>query len=162
MLVKNHGKCNMDKDSYMRIIEWMDVNAQCYGDLFPNKLEERRINAKAMTALRAYVKELFGAKISKQPDRALINTVQVDESRILAAPLAKKAGGWGQLPGYASKADPKYKKMAALVDKCIVHRANENTRGWQPTLEAGGGERWVVQERAKFISSLKGSAPAPK
>ena len=158
MLVKNHGKCNMDTDSYMRIIEWMDVNAQCYGDLFPNKLEQRRIDAKAMTALRAYAKTLFGAKIAAQPDRALINTVQIDESRILMAPLATKAGGWGQIPGYASKSDPKYKKMAALVDKCIVRNNNENTRGWQPTLEAGGGERWVIESRAKLISGLKGSS----
>ena len=159
MMVKNHGKCNMDKDSYMRIIEWMDVNAQCYGDLFPNKLEERRIDSKAMGALRAYVKELFGDKIAAQPDRALINTVQIDESRILAAPLAKTAGGWGQMSGYASKNDPKYKKMLALVDKCIVRKSNENKRGWRPTLEAGGGERWVMEERAKFISSVKGTAP---
>jgi hypothetical protein len=162
MLVKNHGKCNIDKDSYMRIIEWMDVNAQCYGDLFPNKLEERKIDAKAMAALRAYAKGLFGAKIAAQPDRALINTVQVDESRILMAPLATKAGGWGQIPGYASKKDPKYKKMAELVDKCIVRKPNENTRGWKPTLEAGGGEKWVVQERARFLSDLKGSSRSKK
>ncbi|MDP6545419.1 MAG: discoidin domain-containing protein [Phycisphaerae bacterium] len=158
MLVKNHGKCNMDNDSYMRIIEWMDVNAQCYGDLFPNKLEERKIDAKAVTALRAYVKELFGEKIAKQPDRALINVAQIDESRILMAPLASKAGGWGQIRGYASKSDPKYKKMAALVDKCIIRSPNENRRGWQPTLQAGGGEKWVIDERAKLINSLKGSS----
>ncbi|MBL7218674.1 MAG: NPCBM/NEW2 domain-containing protein [Phycisphaerae bacterium] len=162
MLVKNHGKCNMDRDSYMRIIEWMDVNAQCYGDLFPYKLEERRIDAKAMTALRAYVKELFGAKIAAQPDRALINTVQIDESRILMAPLATQTGGWGQIPGYASKDDPKYKKMADLVDKCIVRNRNENTRGWQPTLDAGGGEKWVMEDRAKLISGLKGATPKSK
>ena len=158
MLVKNHGKCNMDTDSYMRIIEWLDVNAQCYGDLFPNKLEERKIDAAGMTALRAYAKELFGEKIAKQPDRALINTVQIDESRILMAPLATKAGGWGQIPGYASRDDPKYKKMTALVDKCIIRSPNENKRGWQPTLEAGGGEKWVIDERTKLVSSLKGSS----
>ena len=162
MLVKNHGKCNMDKDSYMRIIEWMDVNAQCYGDLFPNKLEQRGIDAEAMTAVRAYAKTLFGEKIAAQPDRALINTVQIDESRILAAPLAKAAGGWGQMPGYRSKSDPKYKKMLALVDKCIIRKPNENKRGWRPTLEAGGGERWVMEERAKLISSVKGAAPESK
>ncbi|MDP6044748.1 MAG: hypothetical protein QGG25_03990, partial [Phycisphaerae bacterium] len=113
-------------------------------------------------ALRAYVKELFGDKIAAQPDRALINTVQIDESRILAAPLATKAGGWGQMSGYTSKSDPKYKKMLALVDKCIVRKSNENKRGWQPTLEAGGGERWVMEERAKFISRIKGTAPKSK
>ena len=150
MLVKNHGKCNMDKDSYMRIIEWLDVNAQCYGDLFPNKLEERRIDPNAMKALRAYVKQLFGDKIAAREDRALINTAQIDESRILMAPLPATAGGWGQIKGYTSKADPKYTKMAALVDKCIVRKSNENTRGWEPKLDAGGGENWVMTDRANY------------
>ncbi|MCF7957838.1 MAG: discoidin domain-containing protein, partial [Phycisphaerae bacterium] len=35
MLLKNHGKVNMDPDSWMRIIEWLDLNAQATGDLFP-------------------------------------------------------------------------------------------------------------------------------
>jgi len=155
MLVKNHGKCNMDKESYMRIIEWLDVNAQCYGDLFPNKIEERKIDPKAMENLRAYAKELFGEKIASQPDRALINVAQVGESRILAAPLAVKAGGWGQIGGYESKKDPKYVKMAALVEKCLVISPTENKRGWRPTLEAGGGEKWVMEERAKLRESFK-------
>ena len=158
MLVKNHGKCNMDKESYMRIIEWLDVNAQCYGDLFPNKIEERKIDATAMAAVRAYAKELFGDKITGQPDRALVNVAQVDESRILAGPLATKAGGWGQLPGYTSKVDPKYKKMLGLVEKCLIISEKENRNGWQPTLKAGGGEDWVMKERALLRESLKKAA----
>jgi len=154
MLAKNHSTCNMSRDDYMRIIEWMDVNAQCYGDLFPNKLEERRIDANAMKVLRGYVKQLFGEKLASQEDRALINTVQIDESRILMAPLPVSAGGWGQITGYRSKSDPKYTKMAALVDKCIIRKPNENTRGWEPTLEAGGGEGWVVEERKKYIQEI--------
>ena len=38
------------------------------------------------------------------------------------APLATQAGGWGQIEGYASRHDATYKKMAELVDKCIVHK----------------------------------------
>ena len=155
MLVDNHGKCNMDRESYLRIIEWLDVNAQCYGDLFPNKLEERRLDPAGMARLRAYVRELFGEKIATQPDRALVNVAQIDESRILMAPLAAAAGGWGQLPGYASTDDPKYKRMADLVDKCILRKPNENLRGWQPTLEAGGGEGWVMTERKRYLDALK-------
>jgi len=155
MLVKNHGKCNMPKDDYMRIIEWLDLNAQCYGDLFPNKLEERRIDASAMKELRAYAKQLFGEKLAAQEDRALINVAQIDESRILMAPLAATAGGWGQIKnGFASKNDPKYVKMAALVDKCIIRSPTENTQGWEPKLEAGGGETWVVEDRKKYIESI--------
>jgi hypothetical protein len=156
MLVKNHGKANMDHDSYMRIIEWMDLNAQCYGDLFPNKLEQRRIDGRGLQELRAYAKELFGEKIASQPDRALINVAQPDESRILMAPLAKAGGGWGQLEGgWRSRDDEGYRKMAALVDKCIIRSPRENRNGWEPTHEMGGGEDWVMKERKSYLERVR-------
>jgi hypothetical protein len=151
MLLENHGKVNMDRDSYMRVIEFLDLNAQCYGDLFPNKLEQRQINGKAMAELRAYIKELFGEKLAAQPERALINTVQVDESRILMAPLSSAAGGWGQIKGWVDKNDPSFLKMQQLVEKCIIHSPTENTNGWEPTIEQGGGEQWVVEEQQKYL-----------
>jgi hypothetical protein len=156
MILKKHGKVDMDRDSYMRIIEWLDLNAQCYGDLFPNKLEQRRFNGEALKELRAYAKELFGDKIAGQPDRALINVAQPDESRILMAPLAKGAGGWGQLEGaWRSRDDEGYKKMAALVDKCIIRSPRENRNGWEPTLEMGGGEDWVMKERKSYLERIR-------
>ena len=117
--------------------------------------QERKIDAKALTELRAYVQELFGEKIAKQPERALINAAQVDESRILKAPLALAGGGWGQISGWKSTDDPGYKKMAELVDKCIVKNPHENTNGWQPTLETGGGETWVMQAREAWKAQGK-------
>ena len=150
MLLKNHGKCNMDKDSYMRIIEWFDLNAQILPDNFNNYLESRKIDTDALKQLRAYAAEVVGSKIANQPERALINVTQPDESRILMMPLAVSAGGWGQVTKWQSKDDPGYKKMAQLVDKCIIRRPDENTRGWKPTIEAGGSEKWVLEERKKF------------
>jgi len=155
MLVKNHGNCNMDQGSYMRIIEWLDLNAQCYGDLFPNRLEERKIDEDAMGKLREYAKELFGEKIAEQPERALINTAQPDESRILMMPLPKTAGGWGQVEGYKNTEDEKYKKMAKMVDKCIIKSKNENTKGWEPTIEAGAGEYWVIKSRKEYLQKVR-------
>ena len=154
MLAKNHSNVNMDRDSTMRVIEFMDLNAQCYGDLFPNKPEQRQIAPKALAALRAYVKEVFGEKLAAQPERALINTVQVDESRILMAPLAIAAGGWGQIKGWPDKNDPGFQKMQQLVEKCIVRSPTENTNGWEPTLEQGGGEKWVVEEQQKYLKQI--------
>jgi hypothetical protein len=138
----------------MRVIEFMDLNAQCYGDLFPNKPEQRQIDAKALAELRAYVKEVFGEKLAAQPERALINTVQVDESRILMAPLASAAGGWGQIKGWPDKNDPGFQKMQQLVEKCIVRSPNENTNGWEPTFEQGGGEPWIVEEQQKYLKQI--------
>ena len=154
MLVKNHHNVNMDHESTMRVIEFMDLNAQCYGDLFPNKLEARQIDAKAMDELRSYVKEVFGEKLAAHPERALINTVQVDESRILMAPLALAAGGWGQIKGWPDKNDPGFQKMQQLVEKCIIRSPTENTNGWEPTFEQGGGEKWVVEEQQKYLKQI--------
>ncbi len=145
----------MDRESYMRVIEWLDLNAQCYGDLFPNKLEERRFDNNALRELRAYAKQLLGDKIAGQPDRALINVAQPDESRILMAPLPVAAGGWGQMKGFTSKTDSKFKRMVQLVDKCIVKKANENRNGWTPSLECGGAEGWVMKERRKYAPASR-------
>ena len=153
---KKHPKlAEIDRESYMRIIEWLDLNGQCYGDMFPNKLEERRFNGAALNALRAYVKELFGEKIAAQPEYSLVNLVQTDESRILMMPLPESKGGWGQMKGYADKNDPKYKKMVELVEACIQRKQNENINGWEPTWAMGGAERWVVEAREKYLAQLK-------
>jgi len=150
---KNHPKLiDIDRESYMRIIEWLDLNGQCYGDLFPNRIEGRSFSDKGLTALRAYVKELFGDKIAAQPEHALVNLVQPDESRILMMPLPANQGGWGQLKGFKSKDDPAYRKMAELVAGCINRRSNENTNGWKPTWEMGAAEKWVVDARTKYLA----------
>jgi cytochrome c553 len=157
---KHHKKLiDRDRESYMRIIEWLDINGQCFGDLFPNRIEDRSFDANGVEALRSYIKELFGEKIASQPEYALVNVAQPDESRILLMPLPSSKGGWGQMEGFKSKEDPSYKKMAELVERCIKRRPNENTKGWNPTWAMGGADNWVLQERtklfAKFNKTLK-------
>jgi hypothetical protein len=142
----------------MRVIEWLDLNAQCYGDLFPNKLEERQFDGKAVTALKAYAGKTLGERFGRYPDRALVNAAQPEESLILMAPLAKAAGGWGQVqPEWKSKSDAGFRKMQELVAACIVRKPNENTSGWTPTLEQGAGEQWVLDENSKLRAKLAAS-----
>ncbi len=162
MLLQHHGKVVVDRPSFQRIVDWLDLNAQCYGDLFPNKIEQRSINAAAMTQLRAFIKPLFGEAIANQPERALINPAQPDESRILMMPLATAAGGWGQLQAWTSRNDPNFKKLCSLVEKCIVREPNENDNGWEPTQAQGGGVDWVIKDRENYNRRIKGTAnPAP-
>jgi hypothetical protein len=150
----HHTDLNMDRRSYMRIIEWLDLNAQACGDLYPNKVEERRLDAEALGELRAFAGTLFGQELAGQPALALVNPVLPEESRILLAPLPEAAGGWGQITGYADRSDPRFARMAALVNACIVRHPNENVRGWEPTLEMGGGDEWFVESRAKLRAEL--------
>lgn len=158
MLLQQHGKTVVDRASFQRIVDWLDLNAQCYGDLFPNKIEQRQISAAGMTALRAFIKPLFGDAIANQPERALINTAQPDESRILMMPLATAAGGWGQIQAWKSKDDPNFKKMAGLVAQCIERQPNENDNGWEPTPAQGGGIDWVVKDRENYRRRIKEAA----
>ncbi|MBT3198647.1 MAG: hypothetical protein HN350_01920 [Phycisphaerales bacterium] len=152
---KHHKKLiDIDRAGYMRIIEWLDLNGQCFGDLFPNRIEDRKFDSKGLAALRAHITKLFGAKIAAQPEYALVNVAQPDESRILLMPLPTTAGGWGQIKGFTSKDDPAYKKTAELVEACIVKNPNENINGWQPTWNMGGAETWVKEARAQYIEQL--------
>ncbi len=156
MLRDGHGKVKLNKSSYMRIVEWLDMNGPVYGDLFPNKLEERKFDKKAFEKLRQYIKSTLGKKLSEEPERALVNVAQPSESRILMAPLAKSAGGWGQLRnGWSTRQDPRYKKMVQLVKACIIRDENENIRGWEPTIDMGGGEEWIIRAREEYLEEIK-------
>ncbi len=148
---KNHKKLiDVDRESYMRIIEWLDLNGQCFGDLFPNRIEDRRFDAGKLKELNSYIKQMFGDKIAGQPEYTLVNVAQPDESRILMMPLPVSEGGWGQIKGFKSKDDPAYKKMVELVEGCFKRRSNENTNGWEPTWDMGAGVKWVIDARAKY------------
>ncbi len=122
MLIQGHEKLNLPKESLKRIITWLDLNAQQYGDYSFNRLENRTPSPEGEKALRNYVAERFGKELSCEPFAALVNVGQPDESRILMAPLSAKAGGWGQIEegGWATEQDPAYRKMAALVDASIT------------------------------------------
>ncbi|MCF7954366.1 MAG: discoidin domain-containing protein [Phycisphaerae bacterium] len=154
MLLKNHGKVNMDHDSYMRIIEWLDLNAQATGDLFPNKIEERKLDKNKMQTLRQFVRQHLGDKLADQPDHALVNPALPEESRALMLSLSIEQGGWAEKGVYTSKEDPRFKKLSELVEDCIIRTKNENQNGWYPALECGGGEEKFIKERKRYIESL--------
>jgi hypothetical protein len=44
--------------------------------------------------------------------------------------------------------------MQQLVEKCIIRSPTENTNGWEPTFEQGGGESWVVEEQKKYLKQI--------
>ena len=73
---------------------------------------------------------------------------------MMGLPLAK--GGWGQKAAvFASKDDPKYKKLAALVEASIIRSPNENTNGWQPTHKQGAAQDWVTKARADYLKKIR-------
>ncbi|HYW78154.1 MAG TPA: hypothetical protein VE890_01200, partial [Thermoguttaceae bacterium] len=118
LLLAGHQGLDLDRESFERIVTWLDLNSQCYGTYLPNREEQRVPDTQGEAALRAYVAELFGEELARQPLGALVNPADLDESRILRAPLPEKDGGWGQVAdGYSSPSDPRYTKMRDLASK---------------------------------------------
>jgi len=121
MLLEGHEKVQLDRSSLQRIIDWADLNAQFSGTYSWNKDEWREIDGDAERLLRDHIRDTFGEELAKQPFAALVNVAIPSESRILKAPLAVSAGGWGQIDQgrWKSTDDPGYQRMHALVRKTI-------------------------------------------
>lgn len=124
MLIKGHNKVNLPKEDLERIITWLDLNGQQYGDYSFNRIEQRGPSPEGEKALRAYIAEHVGVELSEQPFAAIVNVGQPDESRILKLRLPENAGGWldddaeGVL--FSDTKDPRYNKLLELVGGSIA------------------------------------------
>jgi hypothetical protein len=109
----------------MRIVNWLDLNAQCYGIYDHNRKEYYTVNAEAEKRLRALVAERFGAEFAAQPICALVNGARPAESRVLMAPLALADGGWGQIAAGAwrSREDADFRRFEKAVNELFTYPA---------------------------------------
>ena len=115
-------RVQLDRDSFQRIVDWLDLNAVCYGDYSWNKLEWRTPLPDGERALREHLRARFGAAFAAAPFAALVNVALPEESRALKAPLAASAGGWGQISehGWRDTTDADYVATRRLVDAAIA------------------------------------------
>ncbi len=130
-LLKGHSKVKLSADELRCVFDWMDLNFQLYGGFSWNRIEARAADTEGEKALRAHVRELFGDELAGQPYETLVNAGDPAKSRILLAPLAGEAGGWGQLkPLWPSADDPRRARMRKLVEASIrpleFHDVNGN------------------------------------
>jgi len=121
LLIEGHEDVDLDPDSRQRIFDWLDLNAPFYGTYSWNKDEWQWPNPEGEKMLREHIRQRFDDRLAGQPFAALVNVALPSESRILKAPLATDAGGWGQIEqgGWNSTDDPDYRKMARLVHAAI-------------------------------------------
>jgi hypothetical protein len=116
MLLHNHKKVNLPQEDFARIINWLDLNTQGNGDSSFNRDEHAAINKDNEKILMAAVKARFGDQFAGHSYYALVNFANPDESRLLMAPLAEAAGGWGQIEGgWTTRDDPEYQRFRGLV-----------------------------------------------
>ncbi|MCY3017876.1 MAG: hypothetical protein NTW87_02435 [Planctomycetota bacterium] len=115
-------RLELDRESFQRVVYWLDLNAQFYGDYSFNRAENQPPLANGEKTLRAAIEKRFGSELAGQPYAALVNVANAAESRILLAPLPAAAGGWGQIStgAYGGTDDPSYQEMRALVGASIT------------------------------------------
>jgi len=144
-------RVQLDKESFQRIVDWLDLNAEFYGDYSWNKPEWREISTEGEKALREQIRRTFGGELAEQPFAALVNVGLIEESRILKAPLAVEAGGWGQLgPVWQSTADPGYRQMRRLVEAALKPLECHDLEGTCNRPQCECRSCWVRQARREW------------
>lgn len=130
LLKSGHGDVTLSEDEWQAFVGWLDLNSPLYGDWSWHKDEYRNLDPDKVAELRRYIAQTFDEALSTQPIDALINIGAPERSRILLAPLALEAGGWGQIaPGWTSRNDAGYRAMRELVEACIVQHAHKDIAG---------------------------------
>jgi cytochrome c553 len=124
-------RVELDRESFQRVVDWLDLNAQFYGDYSFNRIENQPPSAEGEKSLREAIARRFGSELAQQPFAALVNVAMPSESRILKAPLAREAGGWGLISrgGWRNTADPDYREMVKLVEASITPLSHQDIAG---------------------------------
>ncbi len=136
---------NIPQDDLARIIAWLDLNGQQFGDYSFNRLENRKPDREDERRLREAIKETFGPAMAQRPFSALVNVGQPDASPILRMPLAVEAGGWGQIPdsGWDSEQHPEYQRFKKLVAAAIAPLPHTDLQGTCAQQPCVCGSCWV-------------------
>ena len=165
MLLSGHeGRVKLDTESFRRIVDWLDLNAQFYGDYSWNRKEHRKISPDGEMALRKHIENLFGRTLSQQPIEALLNVTMPNQSRILKAQLSKNAGGWTQIKQnpWPDTNDPQYKKTLELINAAILPMNTHDHAGTCNQKKCICGCCWVKDAEillSPFYSRLSTSPP---
>ncbi len=152
LLMNDHYGVKLSAEEALPVIEWLDTNGQFYGDYSWVREEDRGIDSAGEAALRKRIAERFGAGIANEPYAALVNNAAPEKSRILMAPLARGAGGWGQLPnGWKDTLDPNYIEMKNLVLASIEPLEHNDPFNPPAHLKVGGSRTdWVYEVEKKW------------
>ena len=136
---------DIPRDDMDRIIAWLDLNGQQFGDYSFNRVENRTADPEGEHRLRAAVRQRFGDALAERPFAALVNVGQPDASPILRAPLAVKAGGWGQVADvkWDSEQHPQYQRFKQLVAAAITPLPHTDLQGTCAQQPCVCGSCWV-------------------
>jgi hypothetical protein len=158
-------RVELDRESFQRVVDWLDVNAQLYGDYSHNRIEMQPPSREGEKLLREAIAKRFGAELAGQPYAALANVANPSESRVLMAPLPVAAGGWGQVAqgAFSGKSDPGWQEMLKLVEGSVAPPKYHDIAG-----TCGRDDRcicgccWVRKDRAAREQTSGGGSQSPQ
>ncbi len=114
-----------EPEAMKRLANWQDLNAQFYGDYSENRPERWDFQTRHEEALRTAIREEIGGgegeKLARQPLETLVNLGDWRQSRVLMAPLAESAGGWGQIGKWHSREDAGFRRVSDCVQAVMPH-----------------------------------------
>ncbi|MEI7945985.1 MAG: hypothetical protein WCJ02_04785, partial [bacterium] len=156
LLMKGHQKVKVDALSLQCVIDWLDLNGQCYGNYSFNRDEDRQPSPEGEKSLRAAIAARFGPELARQPFEALVNNGLISESRILKAPLAIEAGGWGQITnGWTSLGDSGFIEMKKFVEASLQPLAVSDANGVCNHVKCECNSCWVKVVEDEFAAKPK-------
>ena len=125
-------RVHLDGESWERLMQWLDLNCPYFGDYGPTRPERLRPSVAGEKNLRAVVRNECASchtGMAEQPLQTLVNTALPAESRVLLAPLAVTAGGWGQCRGLniASRSMPEFQRLEAAILATLAPPGETNT-----------------------------------
>ena len=153
------GRVKLSSDEFRRIAQWLDLNAPFYGDYSWNKPEWRQTVAEGEARLREAVARRFGEAISRQPMAALLNPGDIEQSRILLAPLPATVGGWAQLaPAFAGREDKGWQELRSLASASLTPLPAHDLAGTCQQADCQCRACWVPQAEAAYRAAQQANA----
>jgi hypothetical protein len=150
MLEKGHNNVKLTPLEMEQLITWLDLNAPFAGDYSFNRTEDRQVIASKIQALRTALPAVIKREWGLQPTEALINIADPEQSRVLLAPLAIEAGGWGQAPVvFRDKKEPAFIAWRQQVLACIEPLPFQDVNGTCGRGSSNGckcGACWVREQ----------------
>ncbi|MGQ9575033.1 MAG: NPCBM/NEW2 domain-containing protein [Thermoguttaceae bacterium] len=135
LLESGHYGVELTREEWERLLTWIDCNGVYYdryeNSSYPNRqIFAGRFQEAAQKIAARRCAQCHGSDDGRHDTWWLsLNRRDVRQSRMLAAPLAQSAGGWGRCEGtvFATTSDPDYQALLALLAD-LANRLAKNPR----------------------------------
>ena len=129
-------------EEWLRVVTWIDANAPYHDGFINKRLNPMPYDLPNGQQLADSIATVHAKRCATCHETGTITRLdwidlkQPEQSRFLAAPLAKAAGGWGKCkePIYKDQSDPDYRQVRQLVEAAVQMAWARPRRDLKPLL----------------------------